>query len=230
MGLDIVELVIRFEDTFAISIPDKVATEITTPRKVTDYIFSQVNVSSQGSCLSQQAFYFLRKQFVGVLGVPRAEFRPENQLESLLPLERRRENWLKMMDELGSSSLPTLARPVWLFSSLVLLSVLCFVIANGYARNHDAGAPSSFVFGMFVAMAVGYGGAIATRPLQRNFRKGHERVGDLAKFLIMHNPRCFKREWTRDQVAETVREIIIDETGVRDFSEDSHFIEDMHLD
>jgi hypothetical protein len=230
MGLDTVELVIRCEDAFAISIPDKVAAELTTPRKVTDYIFSQVEVSSQSSCVSQQAFYFLRKNFVGVLGVRRGEFRPENQLESLIPLEHRREKWLKMKDELGASSLPTLARPVWLFSSLALLSVLGFVIANVYARNRDGGASASFIFGLFVAMTVGYVGAVVTRPLQRQFRKGYERPRDLAKFLVANNPRCFKRKWTRDQVAETVREIIVDETGVRDFNEDSHFIKDMHLD
>jgi acyl carrier protein len=230
MGLDTVELVIRFEDSFAISIPDKVAAELTTPRKVTDYILSQIQVSSQNSCVSQQAFYFLRKKFVGVLGIPRGEFHPENQLESLIPFERRRENWLKMTDELGVSSLPTLARPVWLFLSLAFLSVLGFVTANVYARNHDGGASFSFIFGLFVATSVGYIGAVATRPLQRHFRKGYERPRDLAKFLVANNPLCFKREWTRDQVAETVREIIVDETGVSDFNEDSHFIEDMNLD
>lgn len=81
-----------------------------------------------------------------------------------------------------------------------------------------------------MAIVIGYGGAIATRPLQRNFRRGYESVGDLAKFLLVHNPRSFKQEWTRPQVAEIVRGIIIDETGVQNFSDDSHFINDMHLD
>ena len=229
MGLDLVELVIRFEDSFAIPIPDKVATELTTPRKVTDYIYSQVNTSSQRSCLSQQAFYFLRKKFVSVLGISRRQFRPEIQLKNLIPLERRRENWLKMMDEIGSSSLPALARPIWVFSSLVFFSMLSFVVAQVYSLQRGGGS-LSFLFGLFGAIVVGYGGAIATRPLRRNFRKGQEHAGDLVTFLLVHNPRCFKREWTRMQVAEIVRGIIIDETGVQNFSEDSHFINDMHLD
>lgn len=229
MGLDTVELVIRFEDAFGISIPDKVAAELTTPRKVTDYIISQVAMTSQSSCLSQQAFYFLRKKFVGVLGIPRAEFLPDNKLERFIPLEGRRQDWLKLKHELGASSLPILARPVWLFGLLVFVSIVSFVIASTYAWTHGGGVASSLILGLLVSSVTGYLGAIATRPLQRNFRKGYSRPRDLAKFLVVNNPRCFKKEWTRDQVAQTVREIIVDETGVSDFAEDSHFVKDMNL-
>jgi len=38
MGLDTVELVMAFEEKFGISIPNEVAAELTTPRKVTDYV------------------------------------------------------------------------------------------------------------------------------------------------------------------------------------------------
>lgn len=230
MGLDTVELVIRFEDAFGISIPDEVAAELTTPRKVTDYVLSQVNVSNESYCVSQQGFYFLRKKFVDVFGVPREEFLLENELENLIPLERRREKWLQMKDDLGAAALPALARPVWLFSLLSLLTVLSFVVASVYVRNRDAGGSLSFFVGLFVAIAVGYVAAVATRPLQRRFRRKYARPRDLVRFLVAHSPHCFKREWTREQVAHTVREIIIEETGIRDFNDDSHFIDDMHLD
>ena len=49
MGLDSVELLIRFENAFGIAIPDEVAAELTTPRKVTDYIFTQVNRGNQSA-------------------------------------------------------------------------------------------------------------------------------------------------------------------------------------
>ncbi len=42
MGLDIVELVMAFEEKFGISIPDEDASELSTPRKVTDYVMSKV--------------------------------------------------------------------------------------------------------------------------------------------------------------------------------------------
>jgi hypothetical protein len=230
MGLDLVELVVRFEDAFSIAIPDKVATELTSPRKVTDYVLTQVHASDDSSCLSQQAFYFLRKHFVMVLGISPREFRPKQQLSNLIPLEHRRKVWLKMKSELGASALPNLARPFWLFSSLSFLSVLTFVITNIYGRQRDAGSSTSFLFGLFAAIAVAYGGAVVSRPLQRSFRKGCESAGDLAKYLVVHNPGSFKQEWTREQIAEVVKEIIVDETGVKDFTEDSHFITEMRLD
>ena len=230
MGLDTVELVIRFEDAFGIRISDEVATELTTPRRVTDYVFSQVKVANGSSCISQQAFYFLRKKFVAVFGVRREDFRPEIELDRLITFERRREKWLMLKNELEAPSLPTLARPVWLFSTLSLSTVCVFVIACVYALNRDSSASTSFFFGLCIAILVGYIGAVATRPLQRHFRKRYKHARDLAQFLATHNPGCFKPEWTRDQVAKTVRKIIIEETGIRDFNDDSHFIKDMHLD
>jgi len=48
----------------------------------------------------------------------------------------------------------------------------------------------------------------------------------------MNEPLAVKgseREWSRAQVCEVLRRVIMDETGVRDFTEDSHFIKDMGI-
>lgn len=42
MGLDTVELVMAFEEKFGISIPDKDAACLATPRMVTDYVMNQI--------------------------------------------------------------------------------------------------------------------------------------------------------------------------------------------
>jgi acyl carrier protein len=42
MGLDIVELFMAFEEKFDISIPDAEASELTTPRKVINFIMNKV--------------------------------------------------------------------------------------------------------------------------------------------------------------------------------------------
>ena len=153
MGLDLVELVIRLEDAFGITIPDEVAAELTTPRKVTDYIMTQVAISNQPSCLSQQAFYFLREKFVPRLHLPRNSFHPKTSLEHLIPKENRRVIWIGIKSEVGAKALPDLARPFWLFSSLACLTIFLFIYATIYARNHLR-TELSFFFGLLVALLV----------------------------------------------------------------------------
>lgn len=42
MGLEIVELIMKVEETFGIAIPDAEASGLTTPRHVVDYVFGRV--------------------------------------------------------------------------------------------------------------------------------------------------------------------------------------------
>ena len=42
MGLDTVELLMAFEEEFGMAIPDADASELTTPRQVTDYVMSKL--------------------------------------------------------------------------------------------------------------------------------------------------------------------------------------------
>ncbi|MBC7931858.1 MAG: hypothetical protein H7Z38_14960 [Rubrivivax sp.] len=53
MGLDIVELFMAFEERFGIEIPDKDASELYTPRRVTDYVWNKV--ASEGMTREQVA-------------------------------------------------------------------------------------------------------------------------------------------------------------------------------
>ena len=229
MGLDLIELVIKFEDAFGVAIPDKVAAELTTPRKVAEYISSQLAESGQRSCLTQQAFYFLRGKFKAFLDVSRSDFKPDTRLEDLVPLDRRRKVWADIQSQVGPAAIPDLARPVWLFSLLVFLTIATLVVVPRYGFRDSLGS-TSFLFGLFAALLVGYGGAVVTRSMKRNFRREYQCAGDVAKYLSVHRPQSFKKDWTKEEVAGVVREIIIDETGVKDFTEDSHFINDMHLD
>jgi hypothetical protein len=129
MGLDAVELVIRFENAFGISIPDDVAEKLTTPREVTDYVMTQVAVGNDTACLSQQAFYFLRSGFSKQLEVPRNAFRAEVPLQSLIPKHNRKRVWGDLKAELGEKALPDLARPIWLSSLLAIVALLIPVSA-----------------------------------------------------------------------------------------------------
>jgi hypothetical protein len=182
MGLDLVELVIRIEEAFSIQIPDRVASELTTPRKVTDFILTQIDESQVPlPCLSQKAFYMLRRGFIHRLSLPRQQFRIDTTLREIIPEESRDSVWKEIGSALRAQKWPTLSRPKWLgFMSLEVQS-----------------------------------------------------VRELAKYLVANEPLLVKgaeSAWSRTQVWEVLRRVIEDETAVTNFSEDSRFVEDMHLD
>jgi len=230
MGLDTVELVIRFEDAFGIAIPDEVATELTTPRRVSFYVISQLNLAEQTACTSQQAFYFLRREFVPALGIHRTEFRPTSNLAQLLPAHSRRRTWTTIKRKLGDTALPDLVRPKWVFLLLVLLTIAAAVTAFVATLFLTGSREAALFVAIVVLIGIGRLGATLTRPLKREFRDEHSHAGDLAGYAALHTPHSFKREWTKEEIKQTVRQIIIDQTGLEDFTEDSRFAEDMHLD
>ena len=182
MGLDLVELVIRVEETFGVQIPDKVATELDTPGKVTDYILSQVEGSQEPlSCLSQKAFYSLRREFIRQLSLPRRQFVVDAALNEILPEEHRDEIWKNVGSSVGVKKWPTLSHRVWL--------------------------------GFFTPKV--------------------ESVRELVDYFVTNEPLIVKGNetaWSREQVWDVLERVIRDETSVTDFSENSRFVEDMHLD
>lgn len=182
MGLDLVELVIRIEETFSIQIPDRVASELTTPKKVTDFILTQVEESQAPlPCLSQKAFHLLRRGFTERLAFPRQQFHIDTALKEIVPEERRDVVWEVIGLAVGAKKWPAMTRPKWL---------------------------------SFMSPEV-------------------QSVRELAEYLVANEPLLVKgaeSAWSRAQVWDVLRRVIEDETAARDFSEDSRFVEDMHLD
>jgi len=182
MGLDLVELTIRIEETFDIPIVDRVASTLDTPRKVTDFLLSQVEVSNDPlSCLSQKAFYFLRREFVQQLSVPRDHFIPDANLETMLPEDRKDEVWNNFGASLGVKKWPIVSRSVW----------------RGF------------------------------------FSPRVQTVRELVDYFVTNEPLLVKGNetaWSREQVWDVLERVIRDDTGIKEFSPDSRFVQDMHLD
>lgn len=182
MGLDLVELTIRVEETFGLPIPDRVAAQLRTPGQVTDYIFSQVEKSEDElSCLSQKAFYSLRREFIQQLSLPRRQFVPDVKLKEILPEDRRDEVWKNIGMSLGVKRWPAISHTTW----------------RGF------------------------------------FMPTVQSVRELTDYFVTNEPLIVKGNeaaWSRKQVWDVLERVIKDETGVTDFSEDSRFVEDMHLD
>jgi hypothetical protein len=83
MGLDSVEIVMGWEEEFAILIPDDVACGLLTPRLATDYIFRQVEQRSATECIRQQTFFRLRRGFRRAVPDFLARFEPATKLSAL---------------------------------------------------------------------------------------------------------------------------------------------------
>jgi acyl carrier protein len=85
MGLDMVEFVLSVEEAFDLRIPDDVAGFLTTPRQVIDYLHGQLPQSTERTCVSQRAFYALRREVCERVGTPEARLRPTTPLADILP-------------------------------------------------------------------------------------------------------------------------------------------------
>jgi len=96
MGLDSVELVMEFEDTFEVSIPDEDATQLLTPQSVIDYVYARVGVVRDEVCLEQRAFHRLRRASAIAFGIPQRSIRPSTRWEEILPKRRRRRAWKEL--------------------------------------------------------------------------------------------------------------------------------------
>jgi acyl carrier protein len=235
MGLDSVELVMAFEEAFGIEIPDPIAAELTTPRQVIDYVAARVGVAPRPACLSQRGFHVVRRALTDRFRHPRRQLRPATPLEQVIPTKGRRAVWHAIGADLGATRWPELVRPDWL-SWLVIGAVpIAFGATVFAAKQSSAEVPTllAVVVGLVTAIAVGFGGAFATRPFRVAFGHGWDTAGGLAQYIAGYDSTLVATaptEWTRERVAIVVRQVIAEETGVTEFTDDSHFVRDMGID
>ena len=233
MGLDLVEIVLKTEDAFGIAVNNENAAQIRTPRELADYIATKVALTDAPSCLSQQAFYFLRKRFDQQLTFSRGSFRPHTPLEELVPKQNRKVIWAKLQTEVGARALPDLMRPTWLVIWLAASTVFVFCYATVTVWHYFGSFTFSWLLGLTAAVAFGRIAAVASRPTKQYFQPSYKTVGDTTKFLIANKPHLFKQNqqtWTRAQILIVVRQIVAEWVGDEAFSDDADFVRDLHLD
>jgi hypothetical protein len=101
MGLDVVEFVMGVEAAFELAIPDDVAATLLTPRMLIDYIHGQLEQSRGSRCLSQRAFYAVRRTLCARFGLPRDSLHPTTEIRTLQPLRDDRGAWAEVGRTLG---------------------------------------------------------------------------------------------------------------------------------
>jgi hypothetical protein len=113
MGLDSVELVLNFEATFQIEIPDREAEKMLTPAHVIDFICRELGISPSAQdhaprILSADNYWAKLEKALRQL-LPKADVRQFSDLEALFP-ERaeRKHHWHELHDLLQAQYWPSL--------------------------------------------------------------------------------------------------------------------------
>jgi hypothetical protein len=117
MGLDLVEFVMEVEEAFHFRFPDQDMTDLTTPRRLIDYLTTHLPTAAEHRCPSQRVFYRLRSAVVARLGCPRSALRPDTSLLALIPARIRAATWEGVHQEFAASWMPYWPRlddPGWL--------------------------------------------------------------------------------------------------------------------
>ncbi|HEX3800398.1 MAG TPA: hypothetical protein VH413_17020 [Verrucomicrobiae bacterium] len=242
MGLDGVEIVMKVEETFDIAIADSEAEKIVTPSELIDLIFSKAGRIQDASCLTQRAFHRLRASLIRHGGVQRSQIRLETSLATLFPRARRVTNFQAVATDLGLSKEMEFVRPSWLVSLLVTATVLGSVVTAISLTWHPISSSSALVNFIFASPAISafgfamiFGWAIfySTRWMRIEFKSPCTDVGHLSRWIVAHGPHVVQSppgQWSREQIAETIREIVIEILHCEEqYREDAHFIKDLGL-
>src|SRR5688572_27660604 len=84
MGLDSVEILVRVEEYFGISIPNGEAQKILTVQEFADCVFAKVTINPTEKCKSQMLFYKLRRYFIDKIGPGKEQVRIDSKIGDLI--------------------------------------------------------------------------------------------------------------------------------------------------
>ncbi len=126
MGLDGVEIIVRVENAFQISIPDAVAARILTPRDLIDYVSSAVVVEGFEHCETQRIFYAIRKY---------SSARGSIQLNTKLVELFRLHPWTVIRAQLGINNLENLPGSVFAPRVRTVRELVYWIAEENQASN-----------------------------------------------------------------------------------------------
>lgn len=237
MGLDGVELVMAVEEEFGCDIDDAAAEKMRTPRDMIDYVCATLRAAHDG-CASQQAFYRVRRVLMELTGRPRREISPATPIEELFPGRRVYDrDWSRVRDAASPGlTVSRLALPGCLLWPCGTLPVAVLFLGLWLGMPFSSvGEVSRFV----VVSSIGAPGCwlilylAGLQVVGRNVARGRIADGiitlrDLAPPFLQS---ASGRNWTRDNVAARVKQLVKDQLGISEekYREDADFIRDLGI-
>lgn len=218
MGLDGVCLVMAVEEEFGVTLTDGECAYCETPGQLIQIVASKLDFSRRRVCPSLRGFHLVRAALIETLGIHRSKVKLDTVLRSLADPSQDQKIANRLRSILEARTGPSLGRPRSIKVILGFAALATF-------------ASSVFYLPAFVAVILGLtmliGGLRVTKPFSRYFPRG-ARVRDLV-------PQVKTSGWIardRRDVATRIREIVIDQLGIRpdQYREDAHFVRDLGMD
>jgi acyl carrier protein len=242
MELDGVEVILRIEDEFSISISDDEVGATRTVGDLCDLVIGKLDGSA--SCASSKAFYRTRKAIVDTLGLPRRSVRPSTWLEPLLPQPTRIKRW-KEIAARSQLEFPRLAHAKGWRDGFVLISMALAalpVIAVWWAFYALGWLPGILVWLFGIPALVGWVVLISLinqRLLMATPKLAYEipsrTAGDLAMGVLAMNYEVFdplgatQAPPSREFVSSRIVEILSDQLQIEpgNVRRDARIVEDL---
>lgn len=230
MGLDGVELVMAFEESFGISISDGEAEKCVTPGMVIDLICQKLRMTDAKTCQTQRAFYLLRRALMKHTNQPRAAITPATPLDQLLSRNSASVIWPLLGQSVEARTWPKLGLPRWLSNTLwVLFGILALVMPVVLGALYPWLPFVVRIVGLWlIAGFLTWGIIIMTRPLNCAIPRRYKTVADLVQPVLASE----QIQWTRELVSKRTKEIVIEQLAIPEskYSESANFIRDLGMD
>lgn len=244
MGLDAVELILRVEDQFKISIADDEAAHVRTVGDLFQVVLSKLDTTP--ACLSSKAFYRTRQALVECLHVPRRSIRPSTWLDSILPESSRPQIWQELSSKLGLT-LPPLRNPRnWknkfqiigiIVAGVLLLATNYLANSLGWLTRTRTEFDISFVLGLLITAFLVRRILLNLTPSLRTELPVNS-AGDLARLLLSTHYEYFAPTAeqgtipSKEYIWTCLVEIITDQLQIEpeDVVPNARFIEDLGVD
>ena len=223
MGLEGVEIVMAVEERFGVAIEDADVERIRTPGHLIDLVASKLKLADVATCRTRRAFHRIRRTFMTRFGCDRRSIRPGVRLDALIPQSSRIKVWRGLQQEFGATTWPELFYPPGILLGMLGCGAATYFLANRMGMvdliNWLAGA---------VTMIFLFKGL---RPFRTGFPGRVKTVGDLCNFLAGQAPTLFDANlgWSRTEVAQGVKEVVIDILGCKNYREDTDFVKDLGM-
>ena len=220
MGLETVELLMSIEEEFGIHIDDDVATSMTTPEEVANYVYSRVRKSEKDPCLSQKGFYKLRKIISETFNINRNKIKPDTELRELLGDNIKRD-WKLLKLSIDVKDFPRLQRNNALIYGSIL--ILPFIVISPLLVNC---ASFELILISFLFISILLNGI--TYKMSNTIPDKYKCVSSLIPYVECSNNTILDKE----VIIERIIEITSDQLGipVDQINKDSHFVQELGAD